>query len=151
METIERVLVSLDPVSGDEILLKRTPGEYMGRPVDNLLDYMLDASSDDMNPGYNEGELRAVTIIKTWREKAKSNENDEFIITAKPIEGGNPIKLDLDGRLDAYKSRILQSRPVPGEDQSVTSPYIELFASYKEGGRAVTHLQYRTELISPGR
>lgn len=137
MEPIEKMLVSLDPGIGEDILLKRTQGTYMDKKVEALLEYMLDPNNDDLNPGYNTGERRVADVIKAWRTKALNNPDDKFVLAAKPIDGSDIIPLNLDDMLLAYKSRILQSRPVPGKDPSVTMPYIELFASYEEGGHVL--------------
>lgn len=143
METIDKLLVSLDPQCGEDILLKSVHGSYMNKAVKSLLDYMLDPCSDGLNPGYNEGEKRVAEIIRTWREKARLNPRDEFVISAKPADGSNLFGLDLETTLNTYQNRILQSRPVPGGDPSVILPYIELFASYREGGRTLNlHIQF---------
>lgn len=129
MSTIDQILVSLDGSSGQDILIKKTLGSYMEKPVKTLVEYMLDPSGDSSNPGYNQSEREVVAMINGWIEEAKSNPNEKkFIVAAKPVNGGDPIQLDPGEKVSAYESRIVSSRSLPGGDSSVLSPYIELFA-----------------------
>ncbi len=147
MDTTETMLVSLDtlvikedetnpqPDPNKDILLKRVPRDYMQKNVRNLVVYVADPNNDELNPGYNDREREVAASVKRWMEKA-ATPGTKFVfgVMAKPANGGEPIPLDLERSIETYKNQIMQSRPAPGQDPSVTLPYMELYAFGKEGG-----------------
>ena len=136
MDTIEQIVVSLDPVSGQDILVKKTPVSYMEKRVRDLLEYMLNPNKDDSNPGYNQSEREVAAMINRWVEEAKADESKpeqemrkKFVVAAKPVNGGDPIPLNLSDKLYTYRDRIVQNRSLPGGNSSELFPSIDLYAS----------------------
>ncbi len=131
IETIEKLIVSLDPLMG-ELLVKTLDGVYMEKSFKDLMEYMLNPSRDDFNPGYTESEQQVATMVNEWIEKTNTHSYYEFQLVAMSANREGPINLDLDEKVAVYGSKIVQIRPIPGEDQS-EMPYIELLACLKEG------------------
>lgn len=142
MATIEdNLLVCLDPLTqssqintqNKEILVKNVNRHFMEKKVGELITYMLNPNRDDLNQGYNESEQKVVNMIKEWIETAKSNPKVyTFVVAAETIRGGDPMELRLENKVSGYEGDILQSKPISEGGQSVTRPYIGLFARLNE-------------------
>ncbi|MBU0629183.1 MAG: hypothetical protein KKC75_08400 [Nanoarchaeota archaeon] len=152
MQTHDWCLVSLDAFSVDqldEILLKKTPWEYMERPIHDILEYVLDPHQDGLNPGYNAEEKAVADMIKGWMDNiiqylrgtgkaAESTGSSPTVsmgaertflrLAARRANANEMIFLGLEDKMKPYIERMLQQRHVPGADSSVAAPYIELYA-----------------------
>ncbi|MBI5388852.1 hypothetical protein HZB01_00565 [Candidatus Woesearchaeota archaeon] len=112
----------------ENLLVKRVAKQYMGGTFQELLNYMMDPSPDDVNEaGYGAAELQVVRTIGGWYDQALASPSTLRVqLYAKTNDDSREeLSLDLAGRVADYAPQTLTVQEHTN-DQGQNIPYHHL-------------------------
>ncbi len=135
------MFITLEPVLGaenenvDDRLAKKVDEAYLGRPVRDAVQKLLDPDSDEYNPEYNAYEKGMANQIQRWFHETTMDPRKKVQVSAYTNDvPPNEIPLDLNKVLSDYSDRILKTREQEEDGQRVPYNLIELCVSPPYGG-----------------
>ena len=117
----------------EDKLVKRMREEYLGKTFGEVINYVADPNSDDLNESYNSGERDIANRLTAWMNEAGTIPTTKVNVYSETDNGKvGPIRLN--DIVSDYNDQIVNVRSEEIEGDVINYKDISLLVKKSEGG-----------------
>ncbi len=115
------IYVTLDamvPIKDNDegvLLVKKVEQTYLEGTVEDLIRKLIDPEADALNEAYNAEERDVANTVSKWFRDMNADPDNYKVSIKAIVDNGEPIPLDLDGRVAEYDSIIRTKEEIDSE------------------------------------